>query len=188
MASDYDNSYNDDFDESDADVIKLEGKKLDVDSLYLHSLFDKIYPVGSIYISAFLVRPDKMFGGEWIMLKDRFLVGAGNTYTVTSIGGSTTHTHTYGIKFGGYYKDIVFAENSGVGLLNYNSSNAISISGYSSDGSVSLGINNSSSTASKTVTPNTYRMYANASYTNSTPPTWLCICGKELVKKDWRYL
>lgn len=152
------------------EVIKFDGKQLDASSIYMQSVFDKIYPVGSIYMSVNSTSPANLFGGTWTQLKDRFLVGAGNSYAVNSTGGSTTHTHTYGIKFGGYYKDIVFAENSGVGLLNYSSSNAISISGYSSDGGASLDVNSGSSTSSKTVSPNTYRMYANTSYTNSPPP------------------
>lgn len=157
------------------EVIKFVDKQLDASSLYMQSVFDKIYPVGSIYMSVNSTSPATLFGGTWEQMKDRFLVGAGNDYAVNSTGGSTTHSHTYGIKFGGYYKDFIFAENGNVGLLNYNSSNDISISGYYYDGSADLDVNSSSSTGCATFTPSTYRMYANASYTNSTPPLLGCV-------------
>ena len=33
-------------------------------------------------------------GGSWELLEDRFLVGAGNTYTLGATGGEATHTLT----------------------------------------------------------------------------------------------
>ena len=168
------------------EVIKLNGKQLDADSIYIQSVFDKIYPVGSIYMSVNSASPSDLFGGTWERLTDRFLVGAGNSYGVNTTGGSTTHTHQYGMKFGGYYNEFVFAENANVGLLNYDGNNNISITGYSGDGSASLAMNSSTSSSTSTTTPNCYRMYANASYTNSTPPTSLCICGNVLRKKKIR--
>lgn len=35
----------------------------------------------------------KVGGGSWELLEDRFLVGAGNTYTLGDEGGSATHYH-----------------------------------------------------------------------------------------------
>ena len=40
-----------------------------------------------------LVSPNLLFGGTWELLKDRFLLGAGNLYSTGSTGGSTTHTN-----------------------------------------------------------------------------------------------
>ena len=34
--------------------------------------------------------PSNLFGGTWTQLKDRFLLGAGSTYTNGSTGGSAT--------------------------------------------------------------------------------------------------
>ena len=61
-----------------------------------YTLFDinKIYPVGSIYLSASSTNPSSLFGGTWEQIKDKFLIGAGNSYSGGSTGGSTTHTHT----------------------------------------------------------------------------------------------
>lgn len=53
-----------------------------------------IYPIGSIYMSVNSTSPASLFGGTWEQLKDRFLLGAGDTYTNGSTGGNSTHTHT----------------------------------------------------------------------------------------------
>lgn len=74
---------------------------------YLDNLIlSKVYPVGSIYISITSISPATLFGGTWVQLKDRFLLGVGDTYTsVNATGGEATvtlttsqipsHTHTF---------------------------------------------------------------------------------------------
>lgn len=57
------------------------------------SLLD-VYPIGSIYMSVNNTSPATLFGGTWEQLKDRFLLGAGDTYTNGSTGGEATHTLT----------------------------------------------------------------------------------------------
>jgi len=52
------------------------------------------YPVGSIYLSVNNINPGKIFGGIWEQIKDRFLLGAGNTYSAGNTGGSATHQLT----------------------------------------------------------------------------------------------
>lgn len=60
-----------------------------------NSMFDSIYPIGSIYISTNNVDPSQLFGvGEWERIKDRFLLAAGSTYSAGSTGGEATHTLT----------------------------------------------------------------------------------------------
>ena len=54
------------------------------------TIFDNIYPVGSIYMSVNSTNPANLFGGTWTQLEDRFLLGAGSTYTNGSTGGSAT--------------------------------------------------------------------------------------------------
>lgn len=56
--------------------------------------FDKIYPVGSIYMSVNSANPSELFGGTWIQLKDKFLLGAGDTYSGGNTGGEAEHTLT----------------------------------------------------------------------------------------------
>lgn len=63
---------------------------------------DKIYPVGSIYMSVYSTDPGELFGGEWTQLEDTFLLGAGSSYSVNHVndstptidGGEATHKHT----------------------------------------------------------------------------------------------
>lgn len=58
------------------------------------NIADVVYPVGSIYMSVNSTSPATLFGGTWVQLKDRFLLGAGDTYSNTATGGSATHTLT----------------------------------------------------------------------------------------------
>lgn len=55
-------------------------------------IIDMIYPVGSVYISVSNVSPATLFGGSWEQLKDRFMLGAGDTYTAGATGGEATVT------------------------------------------------------------------------------------------------
>ena len=53
------------------------------------------FPIGSIFLSVVSTNPNTLLGyGTWSQLKDRFLLGAGNTYTNGNTGGSATHTLT----------------------------------------------------------------------------------------------
>lgn len=52
------------------------------------------FPVGSIYMSLSSTNPSTYFGGTWTQIKDRFLLGAGNTYTAGNTGGEASHTLT----------------------------------------------------------------------------------------------
>ena len=65
----------------------------------INNIVDIIYPVGSIYMSVNNVNPNILFGGQWEQLKDRFLLGSGDTYTGGATGGSADavvvkHNHT----------------------------------------------------------------------------------------------
>lgn len=58
------------------------------------SFIDMIYPIGSIYMSVNSINPSLFIGGTWEQLKDRFLLGSGDTYANGSTGGSATVTLT----------------------------------------------------------------------------------------------
>lgn len=58
------------------------------------NLIDKIYPLGSIYMSINNVSPATFIGGTWVALQDRFLIGAGASYSVNVTGGEVAHTLT----------------------------------------------------------------------------------------------
>jgi hypothetical protein len=59
----------------------------------INELLEKIYPIGSIYMSVNNVSPESFLGGRWERIQDRFLLGAGSSYSAGSTGGSTTHLH-----------------------------------------------------------------------------------------------
>lgn len=50
------------------------------------------YPIGSIYQSTNNTSPSILFGGTWVQLTDRFLVGAGSSYSVGATGGESVVT------------------------------------------------------------------------------------------------
>lgn len=57
-------------------------------------IVDLIYPIGSIYMSINSTSPATLFGGTWTQLKDKFLLGASETYISGESGGNPTHTLT----------------------------------------------------------------------------------------------
>ena len=70
-----------------ADSSKLGGKTL-AEIMLAH------YPVGAVYISVNSTSPASLFGGTWERLKDRFLLGAGDSYAAGDTGGEATHILT----------------------------------------------------------------------------------------------
>ena len=54
------------------------------------------YPVGSIYISVNSTSPAGLFGGSWEKIADKFLIGAGGSYSLGATGGTITHDHVLG--------------------------------------------------------------------------------------------
>jgi len=56
---------------------------------------DKVYPIGSIYMSVSQTNPQTLFGGTWQQIKDTFLLGVGDIYqTPEATGGEATHVLT----------------------------------------------------------------------------------------------
>ena len=57
-------------------------------------LLNKVYPVGSIYMSENNVSPASFLGGGWVQIKDLFLLGCGDKHAVREMGGEENHTLT----------------------------------------------------------------------------------------------
>lgn len=55
---------------------------------------DYIYPVGSYYWTSASIDPSVVFGGTWEQIKDKFVLAAGDTYSVNATGGEVAHTLT----------------------------------------------------------------------------------------------
>lgn len=101
------------YDNGDTDTIEVtNGEDAHIQDFYADStnntitleygegsdLIDLVYPVGSIYMSVSDTSPSVLFGGSWEQLEDRFLLGAGTTYTAGDTDGSkdavvVSHTH-----------------------------------------------------------------------------------------------
>lgn len=77
---------------SDVKIGKMSLKEID-DTV--SSLFDLIYPVGSIYYTNNAnFSPNVSFNGTWEQIKDVFLLAAGDTYVGGTSGGEATHKLT----------------------------------------------------------------------------------------------
>lgn len=90
-------------------------------------VFDMVYPVGSIYMSANDVDPSTLFGGTWERIQDRFLLAKGSNFeTLGATGGATTvsltqsqmprhnhstNAHSHGSKYSG--RSFVMCETTG---------------------------------------------------------------------------
>lgn len=80
----------------------------DAVSYLIKKAFTSIYKVGDYFITQNDENPAVRFGGQWELVKDRFLIGAGGDYDILSEGGEKEHTltvdempkHKHEIKFG----------------------------------------------------------------------------------------
>lgn len=60
-------------------------------ALNIKDIINIVYPVGSYYWSSNATSPSKLFGGTWEQIKDRFVLAAGDNYSVGSTGGEASH-------------------------------------------------------------------------------------------------
>lgn len=104
------------------EIGKENGETATIDPLQL-------MPVGYIYISSDPTSPAELFGGTWTQLKDRFLLGAGSSYSNGATGGAATHTltidemppHRHSFQNGSH----TFLWGDGVGTVNINGTQAV---------------------------------------------------------------
>lgn len=83
------------------DYLILQGES--TQKIKWSALVNKIYPVGSLYMSAKATSPASLFGGAWEQIKDCFILAAGDTYAAGSTGGSANHNHSIGEMFAAAY-------------------------------------------------------------------------------------
>lgn len=107
---------------------------------------DKIYPIGSIYMTTNNTNPSTIFEGtQWTQIKDRFLLASGDTYQSGATGGEANHTLT--LSEMPRHQHTVY----GVRGLSYNSPTRLALQNdgnlvvYASDGSVKFNASSSSS-------------------------------------------
>lgn len=80
----------------DSKISNLSGIVGDNSTALFNSIWKKIYPVGSVYISYNSTSPQTLFGGKWVQLTGRFLRMANDVNT----GGSDTVSHSHGLSAG----------------------------------------------------------------------------------------
>ena len=93
-----------DFSPLESDIIELEdylknsmediNNQLNTFNTFTESFLNLVYPIGAIYLSLNTTEPSTLFGGTWERLKDRFLLGAGDSYNIGDVGGEATHVLT----------------------------------------------------------------------------------------------
>lgn len=57
-------------------------------------ILDNVYPVGSIYMNVNSTNPGTLFGGTWVQIQGKFLLGMSSSYPAGSQGGEATHKLT----------------------------------------------------------------------------------------------
>lgn len=133
-----------------------------------------VFPIGSIYISSTSTNPATLFGGGWTLLTDRFIIGAGNNYSLGSTGGVTSHSHEYQIGIPTYYGAFVgdgFESTSGEktgGVYDYISGSwagTSSVANYKQ-----YYANNNITSSTKTVSCSTAYSKGNVQSTSNMPP------------------
>lgn len=76
------------------DLVYYEDGAAAVQENSINALANIIYPIGSIYMSVNNTNPSILFGGDWVQIKDKFLLSAGDTYAAGTGGGEATHVLT----------------------------------------------------------------------------------------------
>ena len=87
-------------------------------------LIDFFYPVGSILMNENKdYDPNKLLGGTWEKINDRFLIGASEDTPIKSQGGSATHAHGQRDGRNGNLASAIGAVNNNPGTIGYKAVN-----------------------------------------------------------------
>lgn len=87
-------------------------------------LLQRVYPIGSLYISESTVSPATLFGfGRWEKIEDKFLIGASQNTPIKSSGGSKTHSHGNKNGRNGNLAAAIGATNNNTNVIGYKAAN-----------------------------------------------------------------
>lgn len=75
-------------------VFGIKSNKCKQEVIPANQVFDVVYPVGSIYMSANNVNPTTLFGGTWEQITGRFLLASSNSHSLGQTGGAETVSYT----------------------------------------------------------------------------------------------
>jgi hypothetical protein len=154
---------------------KIAGEAVTAAKLDRQSVIDLFYPVGSYYeTSDANFNPNTAWGGTWVedsagrvtVAKD-----AGTFSNIGSTGGNENHTHQYGFQYAGFWQDTILEGADNVGMLNYDSSGNIGLSGYGEVASTSTAtLNGATAMSRQDQNAARYRMTANVQYVSNLQP------------------
>lgn len=126
-------------------VDKVSGKGLSTNDYTteeknkLASVLSLVYPVGSIYMSVNSTNPGTLFGGTWVQLENRFLLGAGSSYSNGATGGAASVTlstanlpsHTHEMPTHAVFEDDTASADLGYASVLYNKPSSGTYQGFS---------------------------------------------------------
>ena len=96
-------------------------------------ILEKIYPVGSLYLTESSTNPSELFGfGKWVKIEDKFLIGASSNTPLRSTGGSFTHKHGTNASVNGTLTAAIGAVNNNINTLGYDAIAEGPVSGFAS--------------------------------------------------------
>lgn len=111
----------------------VEQLKKEVKQNVQDGVLQKVYPVGSFYISESTSDPATLFGfGQWEKIEDRFLIGASSNTPLRSTGGSFTHKHGTNASVNGTLTAAIGAVNNNINTLGYDAITEGPVSGFAS--------------------------------------------------------
>lgn len=109
----------------------------------INSVWNKIYPVGSIYMSIVESNPSTLFGGTWERIEGQFLIGCNGTYPNGTTGGATNttlavanlpgHTHSFSATSGNQSANHTHSGSTGNQSAGHTHSFGATSGGQSSD-------------------------------------------------------
>lgn len=76
------------------DPCQLDYAVYTLETVMVDRLIDKIYPIGSIYLTLQDIDPNSVWGGIWEKIEGKFLIGSDNTYPINTSSGNASITLT----------------------------------------------------------------------------------------------
>lgn len=114
-------------------------------TLSFEAIFNRIYPIGSIYISTNDVNPGTLFTGVWEKIEGKFLLGSSSGYLLGGEGGDVSHSHTSAAHSHGYGSLYAAAQFAGTNGFYYKTKTGVNFTGNERKKDAGAGVSTSSS-------------------------------------------
>ena len=121
-------------------------------TLSFEAIFNRIYPIGSIYISTTdntVEKVENRFGGTWVVYGSgrtlMFLLGSSSGYVLGGEGGDVSHSHTSAAHSHGYGSLYAAAQFAGTNGFYYKTKTGVNFTGNERKKDTGAGVSTSSS-------------------------------------------